>query len=237
MKNIGLMLLGACVALSFSFKKKIKGFFVAEKAPVTYMDSVSYALGVFSGNNLKEIQDSVSSNQFYLGYNDQSKGVAKYDDNKIQEILKGLSAKIQKEMEKKAELENAELVEKHDAFMKASEGMAGVKKTSSGLLYKVIKGGMGANPNATDQVKVHYVGTLPDGTKFDSSRDRGEPATFGLNQVIKGWTEGLQLMSEGAIYEFYIPYNLAYGTQGSSGAIGPYQALKFEVELIEVKSK
>lgn len=109
-----------------------------------------------------------------------------------------------------------------------------VKATGSGLMYKVITEGTGKKPKATDKVYCHYEGTFPDGRIFDSSYKRGEPIEFGLNQVIKGWTEGLQLMSEGAKYELYLPYHLAYGETGTGG-IPPYSALKFVVELIEVR--
>ena len=104
----------------------------------------------------------------------------------------------------------------------------------SGLQYQVLREGNGKQPKATDRVKCHYEGTLIDGTKFDSSYDRGEPATFGLNQVIAGWTEGVQLMQEGAKYRFFIPYNLAYGERGAGSSIPPFAALVFDVELIEV---
>lgn len=109
-----------------------------------------------------------------------------------------------------------------------------VKMTGSGLMYKVVKEGTGRKPKATDKVYCHYEGTFPNGQIFDSSYKRGEPIEFGLNQVIKGWTEGLQLMSEGAKYELYLPYHLAYGETGTGG-IPPYSALKFVVELIEVR--
>ena len=112
--------------------------------------------------------------------------------------------------------------------------LGGAEKLPSGLQYKVLTEGTGKKPSATSQVKCHYEGTLLSGVKFDSSYDRGEPAVFGLNQVIAGWTEGVQLMSEGSKYEFYIPYDLAYGEHGAPGAIPPYAALKFVVELIEV---
>ena len=104
----------------------------------------------------------------------------------------------------------------------------------SGLQYEIINEGNGKKPSAKSQVKCHYEGTLIDGTKFDSSYDRGEPATFGLNQVIPGWTEGVQLMGEGAKYRFFIPYNLGYGERGAGASIPPYAALIFVVELIEV---
>ena len=119
-------------------------------------------------------------------------------------------------------------------FLAENAKKDGVTVLPSGLQYEVIKEGNGKKPGATSQVKCHYEGTLVDGTKFDSSYDRGEPATFGLNQVIPGWTEGVQLMGEGAKYRFFIPYNLGYGERGAGASIPPFAALVFIVELIEV---
>ena len=120
------------------------------------------------------------------------------------------------------------------AFLEANKAVAGVQVTESGLQYKVEKMGKGKKPSATDKVKVHYHGTLIDGTVFDSSVERGEPIVFALNQVIPGWTEGLQLMPVGSKFTFYIPYELAYGDR-ETGAIKPYSALIFEVELISIE--
>ncbi len=122
-----------------------------------------------------------------------------------------------------------------EKFLKANAQRAEVKTTPSGLQYEVIEATLGQKPKATDKVKVHYEGTLIDGTVFDSSYKRGEPITFGLNQVIKGWTEGLQLMSIGSKYKLYIPYQLAYGEQGAGGSIPPYAALIFTVELLGIE--
>lgn len=123
------------------------------------------------------------------------------------------------------------------AFLDENAKKEGVKVTASGLQYKVIKEGEGAQPTAEDEVTVHYTGKLLNGTVFDSSVSRGEPATFPLNRVIPGWTEGVQLMKEGAKYEFFIPSDLAYGPQGIPNAIPPHSTLIFEVELIKVIKK
>lgn len=124
--------------------------------------------------------------------------------------------------------------EEGEAFLAQNAQNDDVMVTDSGLQYRVIEEGEGERPSATDRVTVHYKGTLINGVEFDSSYARGEPATFGLNQVIPGWTEGLQLMSEGGKYEFFIPSDLAYGEQGRPGPIGPNATLIFEVELIEI---
>jgi FKBP-type peptidyl-prolyl cis-trans isomerase FklB len=121
-----------------------------------------------------------------------------------------------------------------DDFLAENKDKEGIQVTDSGLQYKVIEEGSGESPQATDQVTVHYTGKLIDGKVFDSSVQRGEPAQFGVNQVIPGWVEGIQLMKPGAKYEFFIPQELAYGEQGSQGAIPPFSALIFEVELIKV---
>jgi FKBP-type peptidyl-prolyl cis-trans isomerase len=125
-------------------------------------------------------------------------------------------------------------LEEGQAFLAENRERGDVTETASGLQYRVIEEGSGRRPGETDRVTVHYRGTLIDGTEFDSSYGRGEPATFALNQVIPGWTEGVQLMQEGATYEFFIPADLAYGEQGRPGPIGPNATLIFEVELIEV---
>ena len=121
-----------------------------------------------------------------------------------------------------------------EEYLEKNAARSGVTVLPSGLQYEVVREGTGRKPKATDSVKCHYEGTLVDGTVFDSSRRRGEPAVFPLNGVIRGWTEGLQLMQEGAVYRFFIPYNLAYGENGAGASIPPYAALVFEVELIEV---
>ena len=125
-------------------------------------------------------------------------------------------------------------LEKGKAFLAENRMKEGVVVTSSGLQYRVLREGDGPKPSATDRVTVHYRGTLMDGTEFDSSYGRGRPATFGLNQVIRGWTEGLQLMSVGSQYRLFIPSNLAYGKRGAGNLIGPDETLIFDVQLLKI---
>ena len=141
---------------------------------------------------------------------------------------------LEKATSERAEAAGAAAKAEGEKFLAEVAKDMNVKATGSGLMYKVLREGTGRKPKATDKVYCHYEGTFPDGTVFDSSYKRGEPIEFGLNQVIKGWTEGLQLMSEGAKYELYLPYHLAYGESGTRG-IPPCSALKFVVELIEVR--
>lgn len=194
----------------------------------TAIDSVSYAIGLSVGNSLKsqginELNgDAMRMAIENLNTDAEHPFSAQDADNIVREYM-------QKQMAIKQEAN----IQRGKDFLAENAKKEGVKVTESGLQYKVLQEGEGDHPQATSQVKVHYHGTLIDGTVFDSSVDRGEPITFGLNQVIKGWTEGVQLMKPGAKYEFYIPSELAYGERGS-GQIGPNEALIFEVELIEV---
>jgi len=148
--------------------------------------------------------------------------------------LEAFYKELEDETAERAAAAGAAAKEEGEKFLAAMARDTTVKATPSGLMYKVVKEGTGRKPKATDKVYCHYEGTFPNGQVFDSSYKRGEPIEFGLNQVIKGWTEGLQLMSEGAKYELYLPYHLAYGETGTHG-IPPYSALKFVVELIEVR--
>ena len=142
------------------------------------------------------------------------------------------------ELEKEQNAKNAEAGKaaksEGEKFLAENAKKPGVVVTASGLQYEVLNEGTGRSPKATDVVRCHYHGTLIDGTVFDSSYQRNQPADFGLNQVIAGWTEGVQLMKEGAKYRFYLPYNLAYGEHGAGASIPPYAALIFDVELLKV---
>lgn len=200
------------------------------------MDKNSYALGMSIAHNMKTsgVKD-VSFEDFTAGLK------AVLCDEKPLVSFEEASALLDKYFEEIESRQKAEQAAAGDAmrktgedFLKNNAGKEGVKVTASGLQYKVLRKGTGRKPSAKDRVKCHYVGTFVDGIKFDSSYDRSEPAVFALNQVIPGWTEGLQLMSEGAEYEFYIPYKLGYGEHGAPGAIPPYSALIFRVELLEV---
>jgi FKBP-type peptidyl-prolyl cis-trans isomerase len=141
---------------------------------------------------------------------------------------------LQAYAQKEQEMEARKNLEEGQAFLEENAGRSGVEVTESGLQYEVLKEGVGAKPTANDQVRVHYHGTLIDGTVFDSSVERGQPAVFGVGQVISGWTEALQLMPEGSKWKLFIPANLAYGERGAGSKIGPNSALIFEVELLEI---
>ncbi|MFZ0471532.1 MAG: FKBP-type peptidyl-prolyl cis-trans isomerase, partial [Bacteroidales bacterium] len=140
---------------------------------------------------------------------------------------------IQKRQAEKMKAQFGKNIDEGEKFLAENKKREGMLETASGLQYEVITMGTGPKPAAEEVVKVHYTGTLADGTKFDSSVDRGEPAVFGVNQVIKGWQEGIQLMPVGSKFKFYIPYELGYGEQGT-GPIPPYSTLIFEVELLEI---
>jgi FKBP-type peptidyl-prolyl cis-trans isomerase FklB len=176
---------------------------------------------------------------------DASNSKSVIPQEKIVQVLTALNSKMQerqlamqKEEEEKKKAEMAPIIEKNkkegEAFLAENKKKEGVVTTESGLQYKIITKGNGPLPKATDKVKVHYKGTLLDGKVFDSSYDRNEPAEFPLNQVIKGWTEGLQLMQVGSKYQFFIPYDLGYGEMGRGEMIPPATVLTFEVELLDI---
>ncbi len=200
------------------------------------MDKVSYALGLGIGRQLQDLcGEDLNLEDFAQAVKDIYTG-GKLAINEIEGQQMVIEYLQRRDAEKKAEQAAAGEAAKKagEDFLKENAKKEGVVVLPSGLQYQVIKEGTGRSPKATDNVKCHYEGRLIDGTMFDSSKKRGEPATFPLNGVIKGWTEGVQLMKEGAVYKFFIPYNLAYGENGAGSAIPPYAALVFDVELIEV---
>ncbi len=201
-----------------------------------YMDKVSYALGLGIGRQLQDLcGEDLNLEDFAQAVKDIYTG-GKLAINEIEGQQMVIEYLQRRDAEKKAEQAAAGEAAKKagEDFLKENAKKEGVVVLPSGLQYQVIKEGTGRSPKATDNVKCHYEGRLIDGIMFDSSKKRGEPATFPLNGVIKGWTEGVQLMKEGAVYKFFIPYNLAYGENGAGSAIPPYAALVFDVELIEV---
>lgn len=200
------------------------------------MDKNSYALGMSIAHNMissgvKEVafEDFVSGLKAVLT---GTKPEISFDE--AAGLLDKYFADIEKKQRSEAAAMGAAMKKEGEEVLAANAEKEGVKVLPSGLQYKVLTEGSGKKPGPEDKVKCHYCGTFPDGTKFDSSYDRGEPAVFGVNQVIAGWTEALQLMSEGSKWELYIPYNLGYGEHGAPGAIPPYSALVFTVELISV---
>lgn len=200
------------------------------------MDKLSYALGLGIGQQLAQMGiDNLSIDDFKTAIEDVVEGKAlKMKHSEAQNVVQDFFRQQEEKL-------NAERAEKGKAAKEAGEKFLaenakkdGVVTLPSGLQYMVLTEGSGKKPKATDKVKCHYEGFLTDGTVFDSSVQRGEPAVFGLQQVIAGWTEGLQLMSEGSKYRFFIPYMLGYGASGAGASIPPYSALIFDVELIAV---
>jgi FKBP-type peptidyl-prolyl cis-trans isomerase FklB len=200
------------------------------------LDRISYALGLSMGNNFR------ASGIEKINVKDFADGVAAvFEGAQPKMTYDEAKAEIQSffgEMEKRQQEAAAKMGEVNRAagekFLAENKQRAEVKTTESGLQYEVITDGDGAQPKSTDRVEVHYTGRLIDGTVFDSSVERGVPATFGVTQVIPGWVEALQLMKAGSKWRLYIPSDLAYGAQGAGGVIGPHQTLIFDVELLKV---
>lgn len=199
------------------------------------LDSVSYVIGANFNSDMAGLDMKMSSAAFMQGIMDKNTGAESKVGGKEETLRNSLSSIMQERQQAKSAVDAEEFIAAGTAFIAEKAAESDVKSTPSGLHYKVLKPGTGASPaSAADRVTVHYEGRLIDGTVFDSSIARGQPATFGLNQVIAGWTEGVQLMQEGSTYQFYIPYDLAYGLQGSPPNIPPGATLIFDVELIEI---
>ena len=193
------------------------------------MNKISYALGLGIGHQLKSMNiEDFSVEDFAKSIGDVMSG--KETAMTSQEAQMMLNEYFQKK--EKEQAQNA--IAEGKVYLEQNAKRDGVTQTKSGLQYEILTEGTGKSPKATDTVRCHYEGRLLDGTVFDSSYKRGEPADFGLNQVIPGWTEGVQLMKEGAKYRFHIPYLLAYGERGAGAQIPPYSTLVFDVELIKV---
>jgi FKBP-type peptidyl-prolyl cis-trans isomerase FklB len=210
----------------------------AEDRPVLKdaKDKVSYSIGLDIGMTFQKQKMEINSDLLAAGVKDGLSGAKPLlSPDEVRQVMMQFS----KDMREKTAAANQEAAEKNtkegEKFLAENKAKPGVKTTASGLQYKVEKEGNGTPPKETDTVVVNYRGTLIDGTEFDSSYKRGEPATFPVNRVIKGWTEALQLMKPGGKYQLFIPSNLAYGPGGTGGDIGPNATLIFEVELLSVK--
>jgi FKBP-type peptidyl-prolyl cis-trans isomerase FklB len=193
------------------------------------MDKFSYAIGLGLGQNLLSMgAQGINVEDFAQAVADVlNRRPTAITHTEAREIVNKYFTELEEKM-------NAENIEKGKSFLAENAKKPGIVTLASGLQYEVIKEGNGKKPGAADRVKCHYEGTLIDGTLFDSSIKRGEPAVFGVNQVIKGWVEALQLMTEGSKWRLFIPSELAYGAQGAGEMIPPHSTLIFEVELIEV---
>ena len=204
----------------------------------SFEQRASYALGLEIGSNLKDLPVEIEMEIFMQGLLDRMQGRDELMTSaEAAELKREIVAEVRK-VRKARRREKAEANRKKgETFLAENAKKKGVKVTKSGLQYLVLKEGSGPKPSADDTVKVHYKGTLIDGTEFDSSYKRGRPATFPLRGVIRGWTEGLQLMPVGSTYRFFIPSNLAYGDRGSGARIGPGETLIFDVELLEIVKK
>ena len=197
---------------------------------ITELDSVSYSLGVNIGGNLKKSSfENINLYNFEAGIKDvlEKEVEPKISDNQAQAIINSYFSKKQQK-------ESESVIEEGVNYLRENAKREGVTALPSGLQYEVINDGTGTKPTIEDNVTTHYHGTLIDGTVFDSSVDRGEPASFPVGGVIKGWTEALQLMAVGSKWKLYVPYDLAYGERGAGPQIGPYSTLIFDVELISI---
>ncbi|MEP6810284.1 MAG: FKBP-type peptidyl-prolyl cis-trans isomerase [Chthoniobacterales bacterium] len=202
----------------------------------TEKDKVSYSIGLDIGGTFKKQAMDINLDLLAAGLKDAVEGKkALLTEDQVKETMTAYSKTMMEKQAAKAKEDSAKNAEEGKKFLEANKGKEGVKTTASGLQYKVLAEGSGASPKATDTVIVNYRGTLMNGKEFDSSYKRNEPATFPVNQVIKGWTEALQMMKPGAKYQLFVPTELAYGERGAGQDIGPNETLIFEVELLSVK--
>lgn len=201
------------------------------------MDKLSYALGLNIGQQLRGMgmKDKLVAADFAAAVDDMVQGrPMQISEAEANQLLNEFFTELEKKQQAAAAEASKAEKEAGEKFLAENGKREGVTTTASGLQYEVLTEGTGRSPKATDTVRCHYHGTLINGTVFDSSYQRNQPADFGLNQVIAGWTEGVQLMKEGAKYRFYLPYHLAYGERGAGADIPPFAALIFDVELISI---
>ena len=201
------------------------------------MDKLSYALGLNIGHQLKEmgLRDRLTITDYAAAIDDVLNGnTPQISMEEATNLLNEFFTRLEQQQRVTAEAAGATAKSEGEQFLAENAKRPNVVVTPSGLQYEVLTEGTGRSPKATDTVRCHYHGTLIDGTVFDSSYQRNQPADFGLNQVIAGWTEGVQLMKEGGKYRFYLPYHLAYGEHGAGNTIPPFATLVFDVELLKV---
>jgi len=202
----------------------------------TQKDKVSYSIGLDIGKNMKANSVDIDADILLKGIKDgleEKEGLL--TEEEIAQVMQDFQQDLMAKQMAKQKEEGDKNLKEGETFLEANKKKEGVKVLPSGLQYKVLKSGNGPSPKETDKVKTHYKGTLINGTEFDNSISRGEPAVFPVNGVIKGWTEALQLMKVGDKWELYIPANLAYGEKGAGGAIPPNATLVFEVELLGIE--
>jgi FKBP-type peptidyl-prolyl cis-trans isomerase FklB len=233
---IRLLLVSALLLASAPFSTPVN----AQDAPAVNTDKekISYSIGMDIGTNLKRQELDLDPATVAAGLKDAlSGGKTQLTSEQVREVL----TQFQQEMRAKSEARTAKLTEKNkaegDAFLAENKKKKGVVTLPSGLQYKILTEGKGPLPKATDTVSTHYRGTLIDGTQFDSSYDRKEPATFPVNGVIPGWTEALQLMKVGSKWQLFVPADLAYGPRGAGQVIGPNATLIFDVELLSIEKE
>lgn len=235
MKKVNVIMISICLLFAINtYGQKNKN---NTKKPMTNKtDSISYVLGQEVGGYYLSQEIMVNTDEFMQGFIDAFKKISAIDQATKEKLIQQFQMEQQAKHQAKSAQKSGENKAKGAAFLENNKKNADVVTTPSGLQYKIVKQGQGEHPKATDKVKVHYHGTLIDGTVFDSSVQRGEPISFGLNQVIRGWTEGVQLMTPGSKFIFYIPSELAYGDR-ETGSIAPGSTLIFEVELFEINPK
>lgn len=207
-----------------------------KKKPATESEKISYAIGLEFGSSLQNIREDITMPILIQGLTDSFNNTPQQmTAEEAAEVKQAFVAKMQAKMEKEYKALAETNLKKGNEFLAANKKKKGVVTTASGLQYIVVTKGDGASPAETDKVKAHYRGSLLDGTEFDSSYKRGEPAVFPVSGLIPGWTEALKLMKVGSKYRLFVPAELAYGERGAGGAIGPNETLEFEVELLGIE--
>jgi FKBP-type peptidyl-prolyl cis-trans isomerase FkpA len=230
LRMVFVFLIGSCLSMSACAQEKTELSTVKEKA--------SYALGQQMVGNLVQIASEIDQESFIQGIRDALDNKTPLLDRQAgAEALEEYESVLQNAMVAHQNAESEKNLKAAKDFLEKNKTKPEVTVTESGLQYEVLREGAGARPKASDVVRVHYRGTLLNGTEFDSSYSRGEPVSFPLNQVIPGWTEGVQLMNAGAKYKFYIPPELGYGPRGAGDSIGPNEALIFEVDLLAIEAE